>query len=66
MAIKERLLDESGIDPGQYGEAINDLANQTPAYRKAAAEAQERLKYVISQLEVLLEGEQKKIKSFPG
>jgi hypothetical protein len=29
MAIKERLLEESGIEPGQYGEGINKLADQT-------------------------------------
>jgi len=64
MTIKERLLDESGIDPGQYGEAINNLANRNPAYKRAMAEAQERLKHLISQLETVLEGGQKKIKPF--
>src|SRR3989441_7261139 len=28
IAIKERLLDESGVAPGQYGEAINALADK--------------------------------------
>lgn len=66
MAIKERLLDESRIDPGQYGEAINNLANKNSGYKRAVAEAQERLKHLISQLEAVLEGEQKKIKPFAG
>ena len=64
MSIKERLLDESGIDPGQYGEVINNLANKNSAYKRAMAEAQDRLKHLISQLEAVLEGEQKKIKPF--
>jgi hypothetical protein len=66
MAIKERLLDESGIDPGQYGESINNLANESPRYKQAMAEAQERLKHLIAELEAVLDGEQKKIRSFPG
>ena len=66
MAIKERLLDESRIDPGQYGEAINNLANKNSNYKRAMAEAQERLKHLISQLEAVLEGQQKKIKPFAG
>jgi len=66
MAIKERLLDESGIEPGQYGEAINELANQNPAYKRAMAEAQDRLKHLLGELEAVLEGEQKKIRPFPG
>ncbi len=66
MTIKERLLDESGIAPGQYGEAINDLANQNGAYKRAMAEAQERLKHIVVELEAVLEGEQKKIRPFAG
>ncbi|MCU0782964.1 MAG: hypothetical protein MUF81_02740 [Verrucomicrobia bacterium] len=64
MTIKERLLDESGIDSGQYGEAINNLANTNPGYKRAMAEAQARLKHLISELEAVLEGEQKKIRPF--
>jgi len=40
------------------------LANRNPAYKRAMAEAQERLKHLISQLETVLEGGQKKIKPF--
>ncbi len=64
MATKERLLDQSGIRPGQYGEAINELANQNGSYIKAMVEAQERLKHLIAQLESVLEGEQKKIRPY--
>jgi hypothetical protein len=64
MTIKERLLDESGIDPGQYGEAINSLAEKNAAYRRAMAEAQTRLKHLISELEAVLDGEKKKIRPF--
>lgn len=64
MAIKERLLDEKGIEPGQYGEAINDLANKNPTYQRAAADAEARLKHLISGLEAVLDGKQKKIHPF--
>ena len=66
MAIKERLLDESGIKAGQYGEAINDLANENATYKQAMAEAQERLKHLIAELEAVLDGEQKTIRPYPG
>jgi len=66
MAIKERLLDETGIDPGRYGEAINALANKNGSYKQAMAEAQERLKHLTAELEAVLDGEQKKIRPFPG
>jgi hypothetical protein len=66
MTIKERLLKESGTDPGQYGEAINALANQNAGYKRAMTEAQARLKHLIAELEALLEGEQKKIRPFAG
>lgn len=65
MTIKERLLDESGIEPGQYGEAINNLAEDNASYRRNMAEAQARLKHLIAELEAVLEGEQKKIRPFP-
>ena len=65
MAIKERLLEHGGIRPGQYGEAINELANQNASYKRAMAEAQERLKHLISELEAVLEGEQKKVRPYP-
>jgi hypothetical protein len=64
MAIKERLLQESGIEPGQYGEAINELANERPAYRRGMAEAKERLDHLIQQLEAVIEGSQRKLKPF--
>jgi hypothetical protein len=65
MAIKERILDEGGIKPGQFGEAINELANQNAAYKRALAEAQERLKHLVAELEGVLEGEQKRIRPYP-
>ena len=64
MAIKERLLDQSGIQPGQYGEAINELANQNAAYKNAMSEAHGRLKHSIFELEAVLEGEQKEIRAY--
>jgi len=66
MTIKERLLDETRIEPGQYGEAINELANQNAAYKRAMTEAAQRLKHLIAELEAVLEGDQKKIRSFSG
>jgi len=66
MAIKDQLLDQSRIQPGQYGGAINELANENASYKRAMAEAQERLKHLISELEALLEGEQKRIRPYPG
>ena len=65
MTIKERLLDESGIESGQYGEAINSLADDNASYRRNMTEAQARLKHLIAELEAVLEGEQKKIRPFP-
>ena len=66
MAIKERILLARNIEPGRYGEAINELANENASYKRAMAEAQERLKHLISELEALLEGEQKRIRPYPG
>jgi hypothetical protein len=66
MAIKERILRARNIHPGRYGEAINELANQNASYKRAMAEAQERLKHLISELEAVLEGERKKIRPYPG
>jgi hypothetical protein len=66
MAIKERLLQESGIEPGQYGEAINELANERPAYRRGMSEARERLDHLVEQLEAVIEGSQRKLKPFPA
>jgi len=65
MAIKERLLDESGIEPGQFGEAINNLADENAGYRRNMTEAQARLKHLISELEAVLDGDQKSIRPFP-
>jgi hypothetical protein len=64
MAIKEEILLSDGVESGRFGETINNLANESAAYKRAMAEAQERLKHLISQLEAVLEGEQKKIKPF--
>jgi hypothetical protein len=66
MAIKERILAARNIQPGRYGEAINGLANQNASYRRATSEAQERLKHLISELEAVLEGEQKKVRPYSG
>jgi hypothetical protein len=64
MAIKERLLDEHKIQPGQYGEAINALADEDASYRRAANEADQRLKHLTSELEAVLHGEQKRLGPF--
>ena len=64
MAIKEKLLEESGIEPGQFGEAINELANEKPAYRRAMAEAKERLDHLVSQVEAVIEGRQQTLRPF--
>lgn len=66
MAIKEDILVSGDAAPGRYGETINSLANESAAYRRAQAEAQERLKHLIAELEAVLNGEQKKIRTFPG
>ena len=64
MAIKERLLEESGIEPGQFGDAINKLASEKPAYRRAMAEAKQRLDHLVAQLEAVIDGQQKKLRPF--
>lgn len=64
MAIKERLLEEHKIKPGQYGEAINAFADENASYRRAASEADQRLKYLIAELEAVLDGKQKKLRLF--
>jgi hypothetical protein len=64
MAIKERLLEEQKIEPGQYGEAINALADENASYRRAANDAEQRLKHLISELEAVLHGEHKKLRPF--
>jgi hypothetical protein len=65
MAIKERILDQSRIHPGRYGETINALATQNAAYSRAVAEAQDRLKHLIAELEAAFEGERKRIRPYP-
>jgi len=65
MAIKERLLAETGADPGQYGETINALADEKPAYRRAMTEAADRLRHLITQLEAVIEGAQRNLQPFP-
>jgi hypothetical protein len=64
MALKERLLEQSGIKPGQYGEAINELAGQNASYKKAMGQAQERLSHLIAELEAVLEGKQARIRPY--
>lgn len=66
MAIKERLLRESGIEPGQFGESINELAANVPAYTRAITEAQARLKHLVGELEAVLEGRQRGLRPFPA
>ncbi len=65
MASKERILDEENIDPGRYGEAINELAKQNAGYRSAMTAAQDRLQHLISELEGFLEGVLNTIRPFP-
>ncbi len=64
MAIKEDILVSDDVDPGRYGAAINDLANESGRYKRAMTEAAERLKHLIGELEAVLEGEQKKLRPF--
>jgi hypothetical protein len=66
MAIKERLLAETGTEPGQYGEAINRLAEESLAYRRNRDGAKQRLDHLLTELVAVIEGRQKKIKPFPG
>lgn len=66
MAIKERLLDQTGIEPGHYGEAINELADRSAPYKRAMTGAQERLKHLVTELEGVLEDERKTIRPYPG
>jgi hypothetical protein len=65
MTIKERLLAETGADPGQFGETINALADEKPAYRRAMQEAADRLAHLIRQLEAVIEGAQRNLQPFP-
>lgn len=65
MTIKEGLLAESGIEPGRYGEEINSLAEEKPAYCRAMREAGERLAHLVAQLEAVIEGRQRTLEPFP-
>jgi hypothetical protein len=64
MAIKERLLEETRIDPGQYGEAINALAEEKPAYREAMREAKARLDHLLAELVAVIEGRQNELRPY--
>lgn len=64
MALKESLLEQTGVDPGQYGDEINALANEKPAYRNAMAEAKARLDHLLKELVAVLERGQTKIRPF--
>lgn len=64
MAIKEKLLKESGIAPGQFGEAINSLALRDHVYNQAFAEAEERLIHLTDHLEAVLNGREKDLKPY--
>jgi hypothetical protein len=64
MEIKERLLQESGIAPGQYGESINELAEGRPAYRRNMQEAKQRLEHLLAELVAVIEGRQEKLTPF--
>jgi hypothetical protein len=66
MAIKERLLNETRIEPGRYGEEINALAKEKPAYKRAMREAKERLDHLTAQLEAVIEGKQQVMEAFPA
>jgi hypothetical protein len=66
MAIKERLLEETGIKPGQYGEAINSLAEDKPAYRRNMEEAKKRLDHLLAELVAVIEGRRKTLRAYPG
>jgi hypothetical protein len=66
MAIKERLMQETRIEPGQFGEAINRLAEEKPAYRRNTEEAKKRLDHLLGELVAVIERRQKKLKPFPG
>jgi hypothetical protein len=66
MAIKERLLTETGIDPGQYGEAVNALANANPVYRRSFAEAEKRLTHLLGHLEAVIRGTESTIPRYAG
>jgi hypothetical protein len=66
MIIKEEILVSDGVGSGRYGETINNLANESTRYKRAMAEAQARLKHLIAEVEAVLDGEQKKIRPFPG
>lgn len=65
MTIKEQVLVESGIEPGRWGEEINSLAEEKPAYNRAMREAKERLEHLIAQLETVIDGRQKDLEPFP-
>ena len=65
MALKERILDEGNVDPGRYGEAVNEQAKQNAGYRRAMTEAQARLQHLIGELEAFLQGVLDTIRPFP-
>ncbi|HVC97318.1 MAG TPA: hypothetical protein VND64_26795 [Pirellulales bacterium] len=65
MRIKERLLDETGADPGYNGEEINALAEEKPAYKRALREAKERLDHLMAELEAVIEGRRDTLRPFP-
>jgi hypothetical protein len=65
MAIKERLLEEARIESCQYGDTINALAMEKPAYRRAMQEAKARLDHLIAQLEAVIEGKQQTLEPYP-
>ena len=65
MAVKERIFQESRIEPGQYGEAINQLAEENSTYRRNQKEAKLRLEHLLSELVAVIDGRQKKLKAFP-
>jgi hypothetical protein len=66
MAVKDRLLEEEGIGPGQYGEKINKLAEESSTYRRNRDEAKARLQHLLTELVAVIEGRQKKLKAFPS
>ena len=64
MQIKERILAEQAVDPGRFGETINALAENDREYKRNLAEAKNRLRHLIQQVEKIIEGSKRPIKPF--
>jgi hypothetical protein len=64
MAIKERVLEVSGVESGQYGQNINALAEEKPGYTSAMREAKARLDHLVTQLVAVVDGHQVQLSAF--